>query len=178
MKQPDALQKKKIICWLTSLATKIDPISGISISDDSVLNNKKIQEVLKEAARIVELSIGKRDELAGAARLVSSDIIPEDVESMTISELCERINEIVYPEIDRSIRPAMITLWLENRGYLRTESNSEGYCFKVATSKGEQLGIVSKECKSKTTSVRYATNYYNNSACRFIIENLETILLS
>lgn len=168
-------QRKTIINYLKSLSLGIDPISGITLPEDSILHNRRISNALADASLIVAQTLDSKIEAIAALSRIGKISIPSTTYPITISALCELVNDALRTERGTKIQPRIITTWLEQHGYLQSQSEGERLTFKIATPKGIELGITSLPRKSKYGST-YFLNQYNESACNYIIERLGEIL--
>lgn len=176
MKRFKEEERRSIVEWLSMLSRGIDPVTGIQITDDTILNNKRIRKALAEAATIIESLHGNDLSLLKTAACASCIRIPSGVAPMTISELCHLIDDSTDVPYSKSLRPQVVTAWLERRGYLRMSDYSEGYPCRRATAEGEKLGIRSIARTGKNGSIYYL-NRYNSNACNFILSHLEAIVI-
>lgn len=168
-------RKKEIIESIKSLSSRIDPITNLPITEDSVLNNRQILLILSEAASLLQETLYAKYKPSLVLPKVIESISIESDTRVTISELTLTINNALEQFNCNKTQPRLITSWLEANSLLKTISNSEGYRYKVPTDQGVKLGIQPIKRIGKSNS-EYHVNYYNFNACIYIVEHLETIL--
>ena len=169
--------------YANQLSQGIDPTSGISFPDDSIMNISKIKNHNKEVCKLIDSII------IAASRRTTVDakkipfFMPEEVKKsfqffeeqpVSISMLCNRINERVMSGMSR-VRPMVITRGLTNLGYLKDVSQDGEESFKIPTESGLLIGI-SKERRKNQYGNEYSVNLYDLQAQKFIISKIEEIL--
>lgn len=169
--------------YANQLSKGIDPTSGISFPDDSIMNISKIKNHNKEVYKFIDsiiIAVSRRTTVE--ARKIPFFMLEEVKESfqyfeeypVTISMLCNRINECVMSGMAK-VRPVMITRGLTNLGYLKEISQDGEESFKVPTDSGSMIGI-SKERRKNQYGNEYSVNLYSLQAQKFVIANIEEIL--
>ena len=171
MKEMPDERRSQVVDWLKMMSAGKSPVGDFDLPDCSILKNEDIVSVLSDAAILIdELSRADVRRRMIASRLRSLSF-PQDAEPLTVSEFCDWLNTKANVSRGCSVQPRDITAFLEAEGYLVTQSNDEGYVFKVATVKGGKLGIDSRPRAGKN-GAPYFVNYYNPEACNYILKNL------
>jgi hypothetical protein len=165
--------------WVRKLANGINPLTGNAVNEDDAVNNVHISRCLFYVADL----IGKYTERR--PRSNSSRIIPftasavqkekyNYVEAISISAFAREIEKLI-PEDMKALGYSLMTNWLAQNGLLtESEPDTNGRTFKVATAKGEEIGIYSEERESEGRG-HYLITLYNREAQRFLLEHLEEI---
>lgn len=177
MNSMDLERKKTIIAFLDQLSKGVDPISNTPISCDSVLNNRNISAVLRDASLLISQTANARREAINILQYREKIDIASLPSNVTISEFCSLLNSTSDKIGIKRIRPQWITAWLKQQSYLEQAINSDGYPCATPTHKGKALGIKAIRKTAKTGAI-YFVNYYSRDACNFILDNLEAILLA
>ncbi|OEF97197.1 ATP-dependent DNA helicase RecQ [Desulfuribacillus alkaliarsenatis] len=95
-------------------------------------------------------------------------------EPLPISLITDRINALLLQKTDKKVVAAKVQDYLIELGYLQLETLNEKN-FKVATEKGERIGISSLQ-KTKQNGEIYKQNFYNCTAQKMIIEQVEAVI--
>lgn len=167
--------------YLEKLSNGIDPFSGADLSTDSLLNNVYLCRSFRFAADILDEILQNRccvTPYSSRKRKIFT-ITEEERESIRVSEkpigisvVAANVAEAIRPDVKR-IPGIQMTAWLEEMGLLVTVTQ-DGEKMKVATEEGNLLGIETREQKTRDGRL-YKKNLYDETAQRFIIENLEAI---
>ena len=169
--------------YANQLSQGIDPTSGISFPDDSIMNIKKIKNHNKEVCKLIDSIINNTSRhTTTESRKIRFLMLAEAKESfryfeeypVTISMLCYRINEYVMNGMSK-VRPMELTRGLTKLGYLEEISPDGEKSFKVPTRRGLMIGI-SKERRKNQYGNEYSVNLYDVQAQKFVITNIEEIL--
>ena len=170
--------------YILSLARGFDPLTGEEITDDSVINNVRMSRCFFYVADVLEKVIENGGEVNRPVRkesakytLLTQEIIqafPYSDTPMGINNLIKTLREMIG-EHGKPLSAVQITAWLLNEGYL-IENIRSGKREKVATAKGNALGITVKEGINAQTGIPYRMNLYDTKAQRFILENHNRIL--
>ena len=91
--------------------------------------------------------------------------------SILITRLAKNINDTVGRESMRSITAVDLGKWLVHEGFLEVKDRQKN---KVATEKGQELGIITKE-RVRENGENYFFNRYTPKAQRYIIDHLPEI---
>lgn len=162
-----------IIETLEMLSRGIDPISGIKVTSDSILNNIEIKNRLYSAAQELKKAKGNKK---GPFVLSTDDItrISCPDEEMTISNFVKLVNSTADLTYMNSLRTNQITNWLVEENYLEEKTVDDCFTYREATQKGVNIGITSRG-KISSSGVKYVVNYYSKQAMTLILDNLNEI---
>lgn len=172
--------------YMLSLARGFDPLTGEEIENDSVINNVRMSRCFFYVSDVLGKVIDNGGEVTKSARKSEPKpkyipLTAEMIENYPYSENPVGISNLVKPlremlgESGKPLSVLQITAWLVNEGYL-IENIRSGKREKVATQKGNALGITVKEGVNPQTGVPYRMNLYNIKAQRFILENHNRML--
>ncbi len=170
--------------YILPLARGFDPLTGEEITDDSVINNVRMSRCFFYVADVLEKVIENGGEVNRPVRkesakytLLTQEIIqafPYSDTPMGINNLIKALREMLG-ENEKPLAAVQITAWLVSEGYL-IENIRADKREKVATAKGNAIGITVKEGTNMQTGVPYRMNLYDKKAQRFILENHNRIL--
>lgn len=90
-----------------------------------------------------------------------------------VAIIAKRINEVIDENMKKA-EAVHISNWLVEQGYLAEEivANKKR---KIATAKGEALGIYTVDAVSYTNGVPIKKNVYDEHAQRFVVEHIMQI---
>ena len=180
MTELETLRRAKM--YIDSLARGIDPISGEVADEDSVINNVRVSRCLFYVSDVLDKVIANGGEVGTKRSYVAQ--IPFNItdkqiarvyisqEPIGISEFSKRVGAVL-DEGMKNIAMTHITAWLCENGYLREETvNNQSR--KVATAKGQGLGITTIEAVNKQ-GFPYKKNVYSAQAQSFLLSNIMEI---
>ncbi len=168
--------------YLEQLANGVDPLSGASLPDDTVLNNVRISRCFFFVADVLQLVIENGGEVKRAVRQsLSPFTISEEEkarielsdEPLMISKLCDRINSQIDTEKFNKLKVTAFGKWLVDKGFLNIEIHNDNK-YKKATTAGIKIGIVS-EWRTYGDHDYYAVTY-KREAQQFLLDNLDEII--
>jgi hypothetical protein len=171
--------------YMASLSDGIDPISGISIAGDSILNNKHLQSCFGEVADILEnlILLGAPKDKIDRRYKYPFELSREDEKKIelssspiAISEFVHQINSVVDTTYIKKLKATQVTNWLTSEGYLEDIFVDEEFSFRRATSKGDSIGIQPVP-KANSYGKEYVVNMYSAAAQQFILNNLNMIVM-
>ncbi|MBQ6864191.1 MAG: hypothetical protein IJO14_08135 [Clostridia bacterium] len=175
---------KRAKTYIQALANGTDPFTGEEISDDSVINNVRMSRCFFYVADILEKVIANGGEVSKtytAKPAAYTPLTDEIINTFSYSDDPMGINNIVKTlremlgENRKPLSAVQITAWLVNEGYL-IENIRGGKREKIASAKGNALGITVKEGTNIQTGVPYRMNLYNRKAQQFILQSHNRIL--
>ena len=167
--------------YLNKLSLGTDPFTGEEISEDSLLNNVYLSRSFRYAADIMEAILKNRCCITPYTSRKKREFhiteeekksIPISSDPIGISVLANRVAAAICPDV-KGLPGVQMTSWLEDMGLLKTVTGN-GEKMKVATEDGNAVGIVTAELLTRDGR-KYKKNLYEETAQRFIIENLEII---
>lgn len=176
MTELEKMQRAKM--YIDKLANGFDPLTDKEMAEDETLNQVRISRCLFYVSEILGRVIDNGGEIGRkvVAKQLPFFITPEQLARVEISEqpvgvsiIAKRIAEVLDENI-KKISATHISNWLLMKGYL-TENIYANKKEKVATAKGEALGIVTVDGVSLSGGM-YRKNIYNADAQRFVINNI------
>jgi len=170
--------------YLEKLAEGIDPITDKRLPDDTILNNTHLSRCFIFVADILEKVINN-DGRTRTPRIRNSKLPPLVItsemkqrieitnEMVGISVFTSRINRLVEEGTMRKLKATTFTSWLVQEGYLE-EVIELNHSKKKPTAKGLDIGI-SYDYRIGIYG-DYTICLYNESAQRFLLENLNSVI--
>ena len=168
---------------MMKLAIGVDPTTGIKFSNDTILNNKVLQDMFSKTSDILQDILDgtlvkkkhrrpykKVFHILYDDSLIDMIVFPEGV---TISKFVYRINEKVNIDRMKKLRAVDITTWLAAEGYLQI-TQGDAFRYKTTTEKGKAIGITTI-IKKTVNGDDYSVNVYNLEAQEFILKNINII---
>ncbi|MBO5891606.1 MAG: hypothetical protein J6Q30_02695 [Oscillospiraceae bacterium] len=178
MTELETMQRAKM--YMDKLAQGIDPISGMTLPEDSTLNNVRLARCFFYISGILEQVIQNGGQV-GAVEKADFAITPEQLANVKISNYPIRITEFTDALLQAIGNPVMkkpsgvkINNWLEQRGLLTKESTPDGKSRRVPTEAGRNLGMTTQLRQSRDGE--YLAIYYDANAQRYLLANLYAIL--
>lgn len=126
----------------------------------------EINEFLKSNQKNEEIENEETENVIGLEDLISDD-------EVVISIIADRINTVLIQKGEKKTSAIKLGKFLLNEGYLE-ETEDNGKTIKLATKKGEKIGIIIKEVSSKN-GIKYKNNFYSKIAQEYIINNINKI---
>lgn len=178
-------QKKllRAIDYTKKLANGIDPISGESVPDDSILNHIKLARYFFYVHNVL-LHYAKEDmegdKTANRHNKGNSKkpliLLRERLSlfafsdtPISVSEITKRLNDLIDLENSRRFSHRWITSWLIEAGLLFDSDNK-----KTPSPAGIGLGILQEQRRG--THGTYHVTLYDHAAQQFLIDNIDAIL--
>lgn len=159
-----------------------DPVTNLQFSQDTILNCSMIKEYNRHMAEILEelittteasFSLGKR-KLNFYLSESEKKSIKFSEKPISVSAFVYLLNGVSSPYV-KKLHAVDVTSWLMKQGYLAQKEMKSGNKYKVATAKGNEIGIINEQHKNSYGNI-YFVNMYNEAAQRFIVDNLDNIL--
>lgn len=168
------LQQAKI--YMEYLANGVDPLSNTDVNADTLHNEqiiacfRYISDVL--TGKIYEAERGKKhintDFYITEEQCAELIVYPYD---RKISELANEINRVTEINETKKLSATWINDWLESEGYIcKSDLRS-----RIATDKGEQLGITS-EYRKRDNGDEYYINFFTGQAQKFVYDHIGEII--
>lgn len=180
----DDIEKlKRAKMYIDKLANGIDPISDNEMPNDTILNNVRLSRCFFYVSDILRQIIDNSGMVKPPVKSSKNDfyITKEQKASLIITQpecymkdFVDQINTITAPNNCKKFQAKWVSLWLLCNEYLSEYMDNAGKKHKIATMKGEQIGL-----KSVTRSSSYGTytvTLLNPHAQQFIIDNLDKII--
>ena len=181
----DELEKlQRAQSYMKMLADGVDPVSGVSVEEDSVVNNIRLSRCFFYVAEVLQKVIDNGGEVNRKRSVPKAlfSITPEQIETIPtedagipVTAIVGRINEsALTDESEKGLSSTPVTNWLVGTGLLEIVFGKDGKSRKVPTEAGETMGIYTE---SRTGQYgMYTIVLYNREAQRFLLDNLEAIL--
>ncbi|HBU12122.1 MAG TPA: hypothetical protein DEB31_05155 [Clostridiales bacterium] len=171
--------------YLDALANGVDPVSGVALPEDTVLNQVRlarcffyVSDVLRrviESGGNVETKPAKRGLTSFSITAEQAREITEAEAPLPITHFCALVSAAVCGEHMKKLGYTKITGWLVEQGYLLETQDTDGKRRKRATEKGVALGIAEQEREGQYG--RYIHLVYSPAAQRFLLDHLPEILI-
>lgn len=162
--------------FVDCLVNGVDPVYNTDINIDT-LYNEQVVSCFRFISDILARDIYKEQDLVKPSneRISEEQLSEMKVYSYSckVSELASEINRVIEGTGIKKVAAKWINDWLEKEGYLRkSDINS-----RIATGKGNQLGIESEYRKSDYGK-EYYINFYSEQAQAFVFSHLNDIIAS
>lgn len=163
--------------YTDKLANGIDPISGVEMPNDTVLNNVRLARYFFYLSGILNELISSEKKHTGNKKLpfaimrAQIDQIALSDDPIPISEFAKRINAVI-DEDRKKFSYRWANEWLIEAGFLGVYEATNK---KHPTESGKSLGIFQEE-RVSSTSGSYMVTLYRREAQQFLLDNLDAIL--
>lgn len=180
MTELEKMERAKM--YLDKLANGIDPITDQELPDDTVLNNVRLARCFFYTSDVLRRVIENGGEIKAPkkAKRVAFAMTPEQRASfpfsktpLRISEIVEKLNNLIDAESMKKITTPAITGWLLSKGFLHEVANDAGKKSRLPTELGNSIGISTEE--RQTIQGRFTVVLYNKDAQTFILDNIDAI---
>lgn len=183
----DIIQLRKTYNVLDRMSLGKHPFAEEELTWE-VANSRPVKQSLADAARIIAVygnllnvvtqstnfkvyTLGRAGQQAFHVDREDAKSIAVASNSILITRLAKNINDCVGRESMRSITAVDLGKWLVQEGFLEIKDKQKN---KVATAKGVELGIITKE-RIRENGENYFFNRYTPKAQRYIIDHLPEI---
>lgn len=169
--------------YIDMLANGIDPIGGNELPADSALNQLPVtrcfffvsdllRQVIDNGGQIGRKKpAGKKADFSLAAEQRERFACSET--PLPVSQLVDRINQLIDPETTKKLPLTAVTGWLEEKGFLQAQADAFGKTRKTPTEQGAGIGITAEQRQGKNGL--YLVVLYHETAQRFVLDHLEEI---
>jgi len=170
--------------YLDKLAEGIDPISGETLLEDSVLNHVRLSRCFFYVSDVLGRVIENGGVVVRQRRVKPGDLVPfalpadwrERVEitvaPVMIRHFTERVNLLIDDNVMKPLKVTAFTNWLVEKGFLCEEIINDKRR-KKPTKEGEKMGIYTEERSGQHGT--YMAVLYKEEAQRFMVDHLEEI---
>lgn len=173
-------EKEKILLaqsWVRQLANGVNPLNGSTLKEEEVVNNVHISRCLFYVAELLG-KYSERKTKSNSSRnipFVSSAIQREKynfTDAISISAFSREIARLI-PDDMETLNYKQMVKWLMQEGLLENSNpDSEGKISKIATEKGNRIGIYSESRERKGGGFFLAT-FYNREAQMFLLNHID-----
>ncbi len=181
MTQQELAQRAK--GYMDALANGIDPITGRELLEDTVLNRPQmircffyVSDILRQVAEngghVGVKKAGKKIPFALSMEQRAS--VPFSSAPLPISQFTDLLNKMVDLDTMKKLSTTTVTNWMVEKGFLRILKTPDGRHSKRPTPQGKQIGLSTEQRQG--TAGPYIVVLYDESAQRFIVDNLDEIL--
>ena len=169
--------------YIESLANGFNPLTGQTVPDTDVVNNVRISRCLFYVSDILRQvienggTLQKKTKTAKAPFLLNyaaREHFRYSELPIPISEVANRINELIQPEEMKKLNYKYILDWLIQAGFLVAVQGDDGKTTRKPTENGVQLGIATEQRQGSKGI--YTVVVYNKMAQQFILDNLDAVI--
>ncbi len=180
MTEKDKLLRAKL--YVDKLAQGIDPLSDTYVAETDVVRQARIVRCLTYVSEVLEREIAREEKPVRTRRSQRQPftLSPEarerfaySEEPIPISEIRNRLNQLLPDDSMKKITVTVLTEWLKNAGILETRIHEEK-AHSFPTEEGLGFGL-SQETRYGPNGP-YEMTLYNMDAQQMIIDNLDGIL--
>lgn len=173
--------------YLEQLVQGIDPISGKKMDEDAVLTQTELTECFSYLSTVVTHVMRTGGTQQGALStppvatktfaFTAEDLkkVPLSKHPITLTEFCKIISTAIKSQSMKSLEVNRISEWLLSAGYLENVLQSNNKFIKLATTKGNHVGITVVQ-KTNEYGTSFPMNIYDQQAQQFILNHLSSTL--
>ena len=173
--------------YIASMADGINPLTGEYAPPGDTISQERIQKCCAYVTDILNKLIEsggsfKPKKIPFSITQQQLTYVQLSQQPIAINDFAKRINAVT-PKNMRGISGAKITSWLAKNGYLDVAVSKSTQIKEVTTTKkvlnnrSRELGISSVQTTNRSTGEIYEKLLYNESAQKFILNNLDKINL-
>ena len=168
--------------YLDKLANGIDPLTDQELPHDTILNNVRLARCFFYASDVLRRVIDNSGEIQGGKKPKKQgfSLTPEQLAGfrfsaspISISDLVEKINNIIDTDKMKKISTTMITNWLLDKGFLQEVVKEDGKKSRRPTQQGNGIGLSTED--RVTVRGSFTVVLYNEEAQAFILDHLIAI---
>lgn len=183
MNELDKLKRAKM--YIDKLADGINPLDDTRVGENDVVNQVRIVRCLNYVSDVLSQVIGKsekprksgireRDKEIFTITREQLDRFRYSNAPVTISEIVNRLSELVDRDRMKRFSSPTITGWLLESGLLYNRINEKGNTHRLPTEAGKEIGIITELRQGQQGP--YCAVLYSREAQQFILDNFEAIL--
>lgn len=169
--------------YIRKMADGINPITGVNVADDDMVNNVRITRCLYYVSDILRQVIANNGVIekksSGSGKKSGFFMTDEQRADFTIfdhpvylKELVEKMNQLTDINYCKKFAAKWVTAYFVSIGLLVVDQELGS---KYATEEGKNLGVMSERRQSPYSPKEYWVNQYSPEAQRFIIDNIDAI---
>lgn len=174
--------------YIEALSQGVDPLTGGRAGGET-LENPRLRRCLQYVAEVLDREAGaaerrtrrEEEKRAKALRTRPAAFTSQQLERfefsaepIPITEIVRRLNALIEDPAMKPLCYRDVSAFLVDAGALRIAPGDKGRDIRVPTDFGQSLGI-SRERRVNKQGVPYDGIYYDISAQRFILDNLNSI---
>ena len=170
--------------YLDKLAQGIDPLTGLEVPENDVINNVHISrclfyvsDVLRQVIEnggIQVKTVKNSEKMPFSLSFEERGRYPLGDWPITVSVIAQQLNELVDLETMQKLKTTSITQFLLQSGLLFEEEGLNSRKNKRPTEAGQQLGISTAQRTGQNGD--YTAVVYSREAQQFILDNLDAII--
>ncbi len=180
MTELETLQRAKM--YMEKLANGINPIDGSMIPDEDIVNNVRLSRCFFYVADVLRQVIDNGGVTPQSKAKKEPFTLPAEKrkdfafsdEPITITEIVNRLNDLVACENMTKLTTSMILDWLITIDALKIEPTTEGRSAKRPTTQGAMLGISTENRNGMNGP--YSVVVYNREAQQFLLDNIDAAI--
>lgn len=172
--------------FMDKLANGINPLDDSPIPEEDIANNVRLSRCFFYVSDILRQVIengGVRPAKAAKLRKQEFALTEEQrgriqisERPLPVSEIANRLNELVDAETTKKTSAAAINNWLVKLQMLQVVTQSDGKVRKLPTEQGRELGIFTDERTGMYGT--YVTVLFSPSAQQFVYDNIDVFVAS
>ena len=169
--------------YLDKLARGIDPLTDEPVSEDDVVNKKRVSRCLSYVSELLDRVIengGVQPQRARNTAKPPFALSPEALARypygdlpVTVSVIAQRLNELAEPDAVQKLKSTSITGFLLREGLLYEHTDEADRRSRRPTEAGRRLGIATEHRSSRDGD--YEAVVYGRDAQRYILDHLDAV---
>lgn len=171
--------------FIDKLANGINPIDGTQIPEGDIVNNVRLsrcffyvsdilRQVIENGGLNAPQYLKRIKKLPFSLTEEQKSCLRASARSKSISEIADRLNELIDQEAMTKISAASISAWLVHVGFLEQIERNDGKKHKRPTPAGTDMGIVTEERNGQYGN--YIVVLYPSNVQQFIFDNIDAIV--
>lgn len=178
MTELETMQRAKM--YMDKLAQGIDPISGLEIPEDSVLNNVRLARCFFYVSGVLDQVIANGGKVKKAAKgdfyITEEELcrVKPEQEPIRITQFVSMLMEAINDPNRKRMNTTTITDWLIEKGFMARQQGADGKSKRLPTATGEQIGLSTKAYQGQYGE--YQAVYYSAEAQQFLLDHLQEML--
>lgn len=186
-KELETLKRAK--SYIAALAEGVDPLTGQTVEDDSVLNNPRIIRCLYYVSSVLDKVIENGGQVTGPVSAPVQkkkikrerpfslteeqlDTLAAEPKKISITALLSKANDLI-PEDMKKLSYKQASGWLISQEMMRQQTTPAGRNIAIPTETGERAGIVREQLMGKFGP--YMANLLTTDGQIFLLEHPEEI---
>jgi hypothetical protein len=178
MTELETMQRAKM--YLDKLAQGIDPISGVEIPEDSILNNVRLARCFFYVSGVLKKVIDNGGVVVPYSQNSGFFMTQKQLATVSLPGHSMRITQFIdllwtATENPNMKRPggSAITNWLVEKEFLEKVTNPNGKQHRIPTDAGRQIGIYTEMRQGQHGE--YEAVLYSKDAQQFLLDHIQEI---